>query len=144
MPAYLTRAQYATRTGTAEANAPTDYELRLASDAVDDSGPFIGLRYTSTQERSFPRNITLPGDTENVVPERVLDAVVELARSEQSGETITPITSESALDKSISYAAPVIPQSVRRVQSLLARYQLKVGRRPGHRYISETEIFERY
>jgi hypothetical protein len=126
---YLTRAQYATRTGTPEADAPSEYELRLASDAVDAMGPYIGRRYSDTQERAFPRSITLPGDTEGAVPERVLDAVVELARSEQSGEDDTPITSHSVLDESVTYAVPKTPKSVRRVGALLSPYWLKVGMR---------------
>lgn len=128
MAAYLTREQYAARTGTVLADAPSLMELRLASDAVDASGPFTGLRYVADQERAFPRTHLLPGDTENVVPERVLDAVALLAVFEASPEVSAAVKSQSDLDSSITYETAVVPDAIRRVGLLLAPYQRRNGR----------------
>lgn len=54
---------------------PTLEELRMASDSLDIQGEFIGERYSATQKREFPRTVTVDGDTENVVPQRILDWV---------------------------------------------------------------------
>lgn len=127
MAAYLTREQYAARTGITVASAPSLLELRLASDAVDAFGPFTGLRYAADQERAFPRTHLLPGDTENVVPERVLDAVALLGSAEADGEDEAPVKSESVMQASRTYAGAKVPRTTRRVAMLLGPYQRRTG-----------------
>jgi hypothetical protein len=126
---YLTRAQYAARTGTLEADSPSDLDLRLASSAVDSSGPFVGTRRTETQVLAFPRTVTLAGDIEGVVPDDVLDAVAVLAGAEKAGEEDAAVKSESVLDASVTYATATVPRHVKRADALLFRYRLKSGRR---------------
>ena len=54
----------------------TDPFVMMASDQLDYlMGGFVGAKYDHLQHPAFPRNVTLPGDTEGVVPERVLDWV---------------------------------------------------------------------
>lgn len=111
--------------GVALADAPSDFDLRIASDALDAMGPFKGSPGSVDQERAFPR--ILQG-SQPVTPDAVLDAVCLLAKSEAEDED-PAIQSESTLDKSITYASPKIPISTRRIGVLMAPYLLRVGSR---------------
>lgn len=126
--AYLTRAEAAARLGLAEADAPSDLDLRLASDAVDASGPFIGEKLAEEQAREFPRTWVRSGDIAEVVPDNVLDAVAILAQFEASPELVAAVKSESDLDSSITYETALVPEAFRRAGMLLAPYQRKNGR----------------
>lgn len=128
MAAYLTQAEYAARTSTLEADAPSNLDLRLASEAVDAYRPFIGDKLLEDQAREFPRTWVRPGDTAEVVPESVLDAVVLIAALEASPEQVVSVSAESDLDTSVQYSRPVIPDAMRRAQILLSPYQKRNGR----------------
>lgn len=126
---YLTATQAQARLGKyGESGEVTAGDLAIASDAVDSMGPFKGARLDKDQTRAFPRDEIRSGDTEGVVPDSVLDAVALLALSEADDETGVTIKSESVLDKSVTYAAPVRSRSSRRVNALLSPYRRRVGR----------------
>lgn len=129
MAAYLTREECAARLGVTVDEAPSNLDLLLASENVDAGyRPFVGERLTEEQAREFPRTWVRPGDVAEVVPESVLDAVVLLAALEASPEQVVAVTQESDLDTSVSYAAPVVPDAVRRAGILLRPYMARNGR----------------
>lgn len=103
--------------------------LELASNALDDAGPFRGLRYAgSTQVRAFPRTYTVAGDTAGQVPDRVKRWVaLESYRLGTNDEP--PITSISLTSAgSVTYAAPKAPKAGRLQKNLLTPY---LSRTPG-------------
>jgi hypothetical protein len=144
--AYLTPEQAATRlTRFGITYSPNAGDLDAASDELDSMGPWIGYRKVSDQERAFPRSVTPSGATNEAttVPDTVLDAAALLAY--HTGQDEGPaVTSESVLDRSVSYATPKTPQAISRISSLLRPYELKIGQRTGERILSDREIFERY
>lgn len=102
-------------------------DLNEASDMIDASGPFIGVRYSDTQARAFPRSVTIAGDTEGVVPERVLNAVVLAAYAKKQNIDEAPIKSESVGDISVTYATSQLSKEWQRISLYLRPYQLKSG-----------------
>lgn len=107
--------------------APGDIEV--ASDELDAMAPFIDYRYsydTALQTRQFPRGVTLAGDTENEVPERILDWVALRAYQLSSDEEPATI-SESIGGVSVTYAGPKPSQTERRMAGLLSPYLRRVG-----------------
>lgn len=112
MAAYLTKEDAATRLldryGITVVLA--DGDVDAASDELDGMTPFVGSRYsddTTVQARQFPRSITLPGDTENVVPDRPLNWV-SLTAAQFALDEEPAITSEGAGGASRSYANPKV------------------------------------
>lgn len=125
---YLTTSEALARLGKWGVEAEVyEGDLLIASDNLDALSPFVGERYDPDQERAFPRSETLPGDTEGVVPDRVLDAVALLAAQEAEGAPAA-VKSESVLDHSITYETAVKPQTVRRTLALVKPYQRRTGR----------------
>lgn len=108
---------------------PTEGDMDAASYEIDASGPFIGTRYDSEQERAFPRSLE-PDGTEGAgtVPDAILDAA-SLMAYRLSADDPPPVTSEGAGSVSVSYGAPKPSQAERRIARLLAPYLLKVGSR---------------
>jgi hypothetical protein len=110
-------------------------DLRAASSELDSMGPWIGRKFDYNQLLSFPRSINLDNTTNDlgVVPEDILDAVALLAY--HSSEDIGPgVTSESVLDRSITYSGTKAPQSLERVVNLVWPYQRRVGTRRSGRF----------
>lgn len=131
MPPYLTPTQAASRLAnygiTVAASDISEGELLVASEALDGMAPFIGERHDENQEWAFPRSVNITPDTEGQVPERVLDAVALIAYTEVQDDSPAPIKSESILDHSVTYAAPTLSQSRRRVGTLVRPYQRRAG-----------------
>lgn len=127
MSAYLRREEAATRLGVELADAPSNLDLRLASEAVDAYGPFVGYKADWNQERQFPRREWAYSDA-LPIPENVLDAVCLLAALEASPEQVVAVTQESDLDTSVTYSAPVVPDAIRRAGILLRPYIRVNGR----------------
>lgn len=113
--------------------APGD--LITAADELDSAGPFIGSRRGGySQARAFPRTInpdnTLASDT---VPDTILDAVARLAY--HIAEDADPaITSESVLDRSVSYANPKVSADMAAVRAAIRPYLRRVGSRSNTAY----------
>lgn len=108
---------------------PDSGSLELASDALDNSGPFRGLRYAgSAQVRAFPRTVTVAGDTIGQVPDRVKRWVaLESYRLGTNDEP--PITSINLTSAgSVTYASPKAPKAERLQGVLLSPY---LSRTPG-------------
>lgn len=107
-----------------------DADLEIASDEVDRSGPFIGERYApvATQPRAFPRSVNPDGSTVtgSTVPDGVLDAVVCLAYALKRGETLG-VTSESTLDRSLTYPSPLQSRWILRAKMALDPYRRQYG-----------------
>ena len=147
MAGYLTADQMADRLADrwGITTTITEGDADVASDELDASGPFRFRKKDSAQERAFPRSLLLNGtdNTAGIIPEAVLDAVALLAHHSASDEG-PAVTSESTLDRSVSYASPKPAQAERRVAALLSPYLLRVGQRSGAPQLSEREIFERY
>ena len=147
MAGYLTADQMADRLADRWGITATitEGDADVASDELDASGPFRFRKKDSSQERAFPRSLLLDGtdNTAGTIPEAVLDAVALLAHHTASDEG-PAVTSESTLDRSVSYASPKPAQAERRVAALLSPYLLRVGQRSGAPQLSEREIFERY
>lgn len=108
--------------------------VEMAHDALSAGRPFIGAPYVYTQPDDFPRNVTLKGDTEGVVPTVVLDYVALYAAFVSQYDQITPLSSQQKgigdLRKSESYARPKLSQIeayLRAASMRLARYQLTTG-----------------
>ena len=101
----------------------TEGDAEVASIELDASGPWIGKRYDTSQERAFPRSILPGGATgDGEVPEPVLDALVLIAYriAEDEGPGIK---SESVLDRSVTYDSPKISRTTTRIEMLLGQYR---------------------
>lgn len=71
---YLSPTEAATRLGSYGLESEVlAVELQIVSNDLDREHTFVGERYADGQEREFPRNITLAGDTEGQIPSDVLD-----------------------------------------------------------------------
>lgn len=75
------------------AGAPTEDELRLASDELDLLGGFVGLKHTEGQHRQFPRTINIRDDVDGEIPQAVKDWVALSAYQLQREDT-PPVKSE--------------------------------------------------
>ncbi len=117
MAGYLTTLQADARLSERFGISAATYEadLEAASDEVDQLAPFFGVKAINDQEREFPRQFS-------TVPLAVLDYVAlraaELAAPEDEEEP--PITRESILDRSVTYATPKLSGRQRRLESALA------------------------
>lgn len=101
----------------------------ISSDDLDAEGPFIGEKLGgAAQARQFPRNENPDGsaNTSAVVPNAVLDWVA-LRAFQLSTDEGPAVKSEGAGGVSVSYAAPKVSQSEKRMERLLAPYQLVPG-----------------
>ena len=135
--AYLTATEAATRLSRFGVTTTiTDGDLDAASADLDASGPWIGYRQDSTQARAFPRTLK-PGGTSNTdtsgnyitaIPDAILDAVALIAYGYAEDED-PAITSESALDRSVTYSVPKANVMDRRIAALVRPYLLRAGRR---------------
>lgn len=131
MAPYINKTDAASRLSTRYAITATlnDGDLEIASDEIDYScGPFIGSKQNGSQARAFPRSINPDGtgNTNSAIPDAVLDATALLAYHLGVDEG-PAVTSESSLDRSISYSTPKPAQNVTRVFTLLAPYQVPIG-----------------
>jgi hypothetical protein len=128
MAAYLTDQEAHNRLSAFEIDSlPTDGALEVASRRLDSLGPFKGARYTSPQERAFPRTYTYEEDTEGQVPAAILDWVAleahRLSNTTGGGDQ-PPISSIShAAAGSVTYARPKISREASLQQGLLHPYQ---------------------
>lgn len=96
--------------------------LRLASDRVDQMGPFIGARYSPSQVRAFPRSVTLDGDDEGVVPQAIKDWVaLEACRLQQEDDP--PMTSYSLGSMSETFSRGKRSRIAMLQENLVGRYQ---------------------
>lgn len=110
----------------------TDQLLRMASDRLDAlHSPFVGGRYSLSQDRQFPRDETLEGDVAGQVPDAVKEWVAMEAYSlSRDGKAETPVVSVSVSDLgSTTYAAPHYSYLERIQRYLLERYQEKTALR---------------
>lgn len=133
---YLTTEQATTRLATyGITSTPSQGDLVVASAELDSLGPWIGTKNDYDQELAFPRSLLLDGtsNTGGTVPDAILDAVALLAY--HIGTDDDPaITSESILDRSVTYSTPKESKNTRRIVALVRPYQRKVGSRVGERY----------
>jgi hypothetical protein len=132
MPAYLTPQEAHDRLAAFEIDSlPSQGAVDTASRRVDNMGPFYGARYTSPQERAFPRTFTAEGDTEGEVPNAVLDWVALEAHqltTTQSGGDKPPVSSVShAGAGSVTYARPKVSNEVWLQYGLLKPYLRRSG-----------------
>lgn len=119
---YLTPEEAEARLATYTVEAtPTVMELTIASDMLDRRS-FIGGPYSEVQERAFPRSETVPGDTENVVPDRVLDWVALTAYQLQE-EDEPPIRSEGISTINTTYTRGLRSRVERLKRHLLMDYR---------------------
>jgi hypothetical protein len=129
--AYLTTSQAATRLASYGITASVSAgDLIVASEELDALGPWISQKKESNQGPAFPRSLLLDGteNTEGIVPEVILDAVALLAYHIGTDED-PAITSESILDRSVTYSIPKENIHTRRITALIRPYQLRVGSR---------------
>lgn len=106
----------------------------MAHDSLKRARPFIGGLYDYNQQDDFPRSITLDGDTENVVPDAVLDYIALRAASLALSDTMELVAGESkgvdTLRTSTNYARPKMSKLevyLKNVSSQLGRYQRQTG-----------------
>lgn len=74
---YLTAEQATARIAEYNLEGPvTEAFVELATDELEFMhAGWIGTKYDPDQDLSFPRSVTVAGDTEGVVPERILNWV---------------------------------------------------------------------
>lgn len=119
-------------------------ELRLAAYGVEDAdisqgdvlaaslaldagwGPFVGARRDAGQVRAFPRSTTPEGvaTSDATVPPEVLDAV-SLMAYELATDEGPAVTSESVLDRSVTYSTPKPSRTTTMIQALLEPYRVR-------------------
>lgn len=120
---YLTATDAQSRLAAYSITAtPTEMQLILASDELDRKGGFIGERYSETQLRAFPRTETVSGDTEGVVPDRVLDWVA-ITAYELSELDEPPVKHERIESLSITFTRGRRSQPWRFKRFLLSDYR---------------------
>ncbi len=103
--------------------ALTSGDVDSASDDLDLMGPFVGVKDgPGTQNRQFPRSVTLAGDTAGVVPDRILDWVA-LRAYQLATEDRPAIVSEGVLADRVKYARPKKGRVERLMASLLKPYK---------------------
>lgn len=125
MASYLTAAQIATRLSDRFAITATITagDADIASNELDASGPFIGEKQVSTQERAFPRSVNPDGSVNSTttLPDAVLDWIA-LRAYQLSVDDDSAVKSESVGDISITYASSRLPLSKKRMTLLLVPY----------------------
>ena len=124
MPAaYLTTEQATARLTDYEIQAaPSQAELRIASDDLDLEGPFVADRFDPAQMREFPRSETVRDDVAGSVPALVLDWVALRAYA-LSEDDEAPVLSERVSSISVSYARPKKGRVERLMANLLRPYR---------------------
>lgn len=108
-----------------------DIDTSLTTGDVDaasgdlDAYALVGGKYDVDQDSAFPRSVTIEGDTAGEVPERALDWVALRAYQLATDEG-PAVTSEGAGGVSVSYAAPKLSQTEKRMRRLLAPYRASI------------------
>lgn len=130
MPAaYLTATDAKTRLSRHSiVGSPSQADLEIASDDLDLSGRFIGVRNTEAQLREFPRSVTVRDDAPGAVPGRVLDWIA-LRAYQLSEDDDAPVLSEKVSSISVSYARAKESRVERLMQNLLRHYLASAGGR---------------
>ena len=135
MTPYLTKteaeARLRDRYGVTASLFPGD--LDVASDELDEAGPFVGRKTAPNQEREWPRTGNLNEGVRGilnptVIPEAVLDWVA-LRALQLSTDEEPPVKSEGAGGVSVSYATAKLSQTSKRMEGLLRPYILRTGSR---------------
>ncbi len=108
-----------------------DVHVDMAEQSLKRMGPFSGYRYDAAQANLFPRTVFYDGDTENVVPDAVLDYLALHAAYIATYDDTTPVTSHSLSGVgSISYARPKttkLETYTRMASAGLGKYQRRIG-----------------
>lgn len=137
---YLTKQQAVARLVDADtgfgisaevADQITGGDLRLASDELDDMGPFKGSPLSESQDREWPRAGGFGSGIRGIfsgTPQSILDWVA-LRAFQLATEDEPAVSSEGAGGVSVSYALPKRSQLERRMERLLSPYLLKTGGR---------------
>lgn len=108
-----------------------DVHVDMAEQSLRSLGPFSGYRYDSAQANLFPRTLLYDGDTENVIPDAVLDYLALHAAYVATYDETTPVTSQSLSGVgSKSYARPKttkLETYARMASAGLGKYQRNIG-----------------
>jgi hypothetical protein len=83
---------------------------------------FVGNPWSESQPRAFPRTVTITGDTENTVPDRILDWVALTAYQLQE-EDEPPIRHERISSLSSTYTRGLRSRAERLKRYLLQDYR---------------------
>ena len=128
IPSYLTPEEAADRL-TEYGLEPAEVlatELQVVSNDLDREHTFVGERYVEGQLREFPRNITLPGDTDNAVPSDVLDWVA-ITAYELHNDDEAPVKQERIDTVTTAWTRGVKSRASRLKKNLLRPYLASAG-----------------